>query len=892
MKKNRFATSSCLAFLLASFSLSQAQTTIVDWDFDGLGTKAAPYNSPAPSTGIGTAIVLGMTNDYNDGSSPSVAYADVTSESGASTGTHSYAWRVRGGSAAGGAGTPNGWSTNAPIATQGAEFATSTAGYDDINVTFDLYLTAQSEAGVALLFTTNGGLTWTTNVALSYSGAYPTTAENNTSDPLTIMGPYLELQDSAGKVWYNQITANFSAWPNVNNNPLFAVEIVNAATATSCLNQQGTVYNNNSGNWQFDNVIISGTLSGAEATPPTLNPSPTATVDAPFTVTFTDDPTWRSDITSISVNSSTLPTAAYSVSAGQIVFTPSESSLLQKSGTVNIIVSANNYSADLVSQYIAPGAAKSLGVLQQPQGPTGNGGTLVAQPELVIYDQYANISTNCSGIYTAAPSAGWSFGPDSGISLPLTNGEVAFTNLSATSSAAVSGATITFTVSGATGLSALPYTTTNTVAFNIPAPYTGGFTTGNLAVEQEDVASDNSTFSILELSPTNSNQSTPVHTYPVPATGTNALRQSSSGSTGTLALSEDGTLLCFTAALCGDSTVPDITAINPRGCGTFNAEGQYVLQTTYVGFGGSVENQARSATTIDDVTFWMGDKGGIYTNNETTNDPYIGYTLNNGVNVRSLKAYNGIVYALQQEGGTDPTASVMAEVPQPADNAQYLTELVGFPIDGSVLDFYAIASGANGTNIDTIYYIDGTNNTSGSIFKYTNSFTVNADDEQVWASTGNNWPTPDGGDGLCVATNANGGFDLYYTTGKGGTTGNKVVHVYDSGTWNQPINLTQTNILYTCPAQATLKGIAFAPLPVIGRLSNVTYNESGLGFSFNSPAVNVTGASFTVWSTTNIALPFNQWKNLGHPTQSGNTYSFTDSSAAASPQTFYRVSNP
>jgi hypothetical protein len=247
--------------LLAAGGIVQAQT-IVDWDFDGLGTQAAPYNSPAPSTGTGTATVLGMNNDYNDGTTPSLPYADITATAGASTGSGSYAWRIRGGSVAGGAGTPNGWSTQAPIASQGAEFATSTAGYSDINVTFDLYTTSQAEANVALLYTLNGGSTWT-DIPLSYSGSMSTANQDNTTSLNTIMGPYLQLKQSGGG-WYNQITANLSGVAGADNDSGFGIEIVNASTGTDDINQTGGAYNNNSGNWRFDNVIISGTSAVPE----------------------------------------------------------------------------------------------------------------------------------------------------------------------------------------------------------------------------------------------------------------------------------------------------------------------------------------------------------------------------------------------------------------------------------------------------------------------------------------------------------------------------------------------------------------------------------------------------------------------------------------------------
>ena len=83
-------------------------------------------------------------------------------------------------------------------------------------------------------------------------------------------------------------------------------------------------------------------------------------------------------------------------------------------------------------------------------------------------------------------------------------------------------------------------------AFNIGAPPVP-FTPGNLAVFQVDTAANNTTFSIIEVNPATASQAAPVNIVPISATGTNALRESSAGSTGRLALSDDGTLVCFAA---------------------------------------------------------------------------------------------------------------------------------------------------------------------------------------------------------------------------------------------------------------------------------------------------------------------------------------------------------
>jgi hypothetical protein len=259
---NRIISSALACCALFAPTQSKGQTTIAGWNFDGLGTQAAPYNSPAPSTGSGTATVLGMNNNYNDGTSASLPFADVLATAGASTGSGSYAWRIRGGNTV--AGTPNGWSTNAPVASQGAEFSASTVGYNSIKVSFDLYTTGAAEANVALLYTLNGGSTWT-DATLVYSGALSTASQDNTTSANTIMGPYLQLKTAAGG-WYNDITADLSGVAGANDNANFGIEIVNASTGTDDINQSGTVYNNSSGNWRFDNVDITGVADVPEPT--------------------------------------------------------------------------------------------------------------------------------------------------------------------------------------------------------------------------------------------------------------------------------------------------------------------------------------------------------------------------------------------------------------------------------------------------------------------------------------------------------------------------------------------------------------------------------------------------------------------------------------------------
>ncbi|HUA67657.1 MAG TPA: hypothetical protein VMA13_03840, partial [Candidatus Saccharimonadales bacterium] len=476
----------------------------VAWTFDNLPV-AAPTLNPAPSldNSLGAVSVEAIGMQLYTETPGTTNYPDVLAGSSGDTGSdgitnYTLIWRVRGNPG-------NGWTSTAPIGSQGAQFNADTTGYTNISVAFDWYLTTQGEANLQLQYTIDG-INWVNvpiTVPAAELGTYLNFVDNTSdSDADSVQGYYVaNVPTTLHQEWFTNLQAVISD-PAAANNPHFGIRLVNASTGVSCVNSEDQPLNNTSGNWRFDNIIFSGLNNGsAAALPPTINPSTNATVDAPFTNTFVDNIDWRTNISSIKVGGVLLPAAAYVISPGQIVYTPSASSLLQKAGTVNISITATNFALDLVSQTIGSGAPTQLTISGEPQGPTGNGGTLVLQPKLSVYDQYGNLSTSGSATYTATPSAGWAFGTGSAPVQLLTNGVCAFTNLSAVSASAVSGASITFTASGALGLNNLPYTTTNSTMFNIPAPATSGFTPGNIVVEQLDANLANTTFSMLELNP-------------------------------------------------------------------------------------------------------------------------------------------------------------------------------------------------------------------------------------------------------------------------------------------------------------------------------------------------------------------------------------------------------
>jgi MYXO-CTERM domain-containing protein len=169
-------------------------------------------------------------------------------------------WRVRG--QAGSNGAANGWSSQAPIGTQGAVFDASTVGFTAISVTFDWYNTSAGEANLQLEYT-NNGTTWiNAPISIGSNATEGLAVLTNVSSPNIVVGSYISDNaltngSLAGQDWFQGLTATISD-PLAANNPNFAVELVNAATGTADVSAAGTALNNNSGNWRFDRVTISG----------------------------------------------------------------------------------------------------------------------------------------------------------------------------------------------------------------------------------------------------------------------------------------------------------------------------------------------------------------------------------------------------------------------------------------------------------------------------------------------------------------------------------------------------------------------------------------------------------------------------------------------------------
>ena len=237
--------------------------TVTEWDFDN--NAVAVNTSPAASTGTGTASTLGFNSSYNSQATPAPMNATSVDTSDINSATPNsndpagiQQWRIRGGdgTTAGNSATGNnGWSSFAPIGSQGAQFVTSTAGFNNIQVSFDWSPTNQGEAKLQLQYTLNGStyLNVPANLFTATGGA---TASTNTTSANTVMGGYLLATSSTA--YMNGITANLSGIAGAGNDPNFGIRLVSASTGADDTNPAGTALNNTSGNWRFDAVTVSG----------------------------------------------------------------------------------------------------------------------------------------------------------------------------------------------------------------------------------------------------------------------------------------------------------------------------------------------------------------------------------------------------------------------------------------------------------------------------------------------------------------------------------------------------------------------------------------------------------------------------------------------------------
>jgi hypothetical protein len=196
-----------------------------------------------------TATVNTILHPYN--SDPTVTSQtfqnDITSSSSSGNGSITEnTWRVRSNN-----NVMNGnlgFSRAAPQDTQGTQWVTDTLGYSAIDVSFDWFSTKQAIDKLQLQYSIDG-TSWL-NVGSPFT-AVPNTFYDGTVPNLTVSLP----GDAA-------------------NSPYLGVRLVTAYDTASgspdYAGASGGTYNNNSGNWRFDNVAFTGTAAAAVPEPAAL----------------------------------------------------------------------------------------------------------------------------------------------------------------------------------------------------------------------------------------------------------------------------------------------------------------------------------------------------------------------------------------------------------------------------------------------------------------------------------------------------------------------------------------------------------------------------------------------------------------------------------------------
>ncbi len=509
---------------------------------------------------------------------------------------------------------------------------------------------------------------------------------------------------------------NGTAGPLNGNNPANRTAISNTLTvnvpAGSEIMFRWSRTTNSSPILAIDDLIIQANSAGSP--PPSLTAAVSATVDAPFDVTFTDNATWRTAISSISVGGTTLSASAYAVSAGKITFTPSAATLLQAAGSKSIIVSATGYNNATVTQTIGAGAANKLSMNTQPTAPTANGGTLATQPKVTVLDQYGNATTSTASITAAVGAGTWTIGGTTTVSASA--GVATFTNLTATSAAAVTGATITFSSTGLTGV------TSNT--FNIPGPspvITGATTATTFtttygtasAVQNFAVSGANLTANLVATAPTGFEVSADGTTYGTTATFT----QTAGSASGTLSVR-----LKATATVAGSYNSKNIvlsstgaTNVNITTSASGNSVARKALTITANNqsvFQGTAVNTVTGAGTYTATGFVNGENASVLSGSVTYNTTYTTSTVagTSGVTITpvlsllsaanyTLTPADGVITIIPLQSPPILTAASNATVDAPfdvtfTDDSAWRAAITQISINGTTLtDGYAALSG-------------------------------------------------------------------------------------------------------------------------------------------------------------------------------------------------------
>ncbi len=369
------------------------------------------------------------------------------------------------GNAVSGGNSPTNWTLTATGNTwRGTNQAGGASGgwYSNSNISF--LGSGSASNGQCTWVLQNNTATTITGFTLSFTGrmwkagsASPTVSvsyQNSASSSNPAAGA---LTSSLGSLSFNDATSGISSGTTLTQ----TVTGLSIATSQYIFIRFIHPGGSNSDNLGWDDISFTATLATPLLTPPTLTAA-SATVDADFNITYTDDAAWRLAVTAVKYGTPTLNSITdYSFAAGILTLKPTgPNGALHLAGTQTVTVIATGYTDATISQPIGAGADNKLAMNVQPTAPATNGGALATQPSVFIQDQYNN-PTSSTAVVTANTGSG-SWTPTGSTTATGVSGTATFSGLTATSAAAVVGATISFTSPGLTAVSS--------GTFNIPAP--------------------------------------------------------------------------------------------------------------------------------------------------------------------------------------------------------------------------------------------------------------------------------------------------------------------------------------------------------------------------------------------------------------------------------------
>ncbi|RZJ73018.1 hypothetical protein [Flavobacterium sp.] len=243
----------------------------------------------------------------------------------------------------------------------GAQFNTSTVGYQNINFTWDQRWSNTAPNTIRLQYTLNG-TTWT-NFAM--------TGTNGSNCGGSFTNGKFQTNNNGDQ--YRRISINMSAVTGANNNPNFGVRIVAAHYATSGefrRVEDPTLAAGTAGTWRFDNVNFTGTLI----------PGP--------------NPSVMSGTTSICAGASA--NIKVQITGGQSPFT-----LVYSNGATNTTV--NNYTSN-ANISVSPTATTTYSIVSvtnaNGQAGTGNSGTATVTVNPLPTVSATNLVTCGTGAFT------------------------------------------------------------------------------------------------------------------------------------------------------------------------------------------------------------------------------------------------------------------------------------------------------------------------------------------------------------------------------------------------------------------------------------------------------------------------------------------------------------